>query len=152
TGADVDGDGHLDYVANAMHGNGANGNLAHAGNVYIFSGRKLSARLGLLPDVPVLAGAALSANGVAVNQAPAGQSGLTVTVAGSGLRADTRFTINGGVVGSQAATTSGASQQVVISLDDNPDVRNTAGPIVVQAQNTSPSSGLSNSVTAGTLT
>jgi hypothetical protein len=152
TGADIDGDGYIDYIANAMHGNGATGATQHTGNVYIFSGRKLSARLGMLQQAPVLTQATLSANGVAVSQAPAGQNGLTVVVSGSGFRTDTRFTINGAQVATQAPTGTSSAQQLLISLDDNPEVRNTAGPIVVQAQNTSPPSGPSNPITAGTLT
>jgi hypothetical protein len=152
TGADIDGDGYIDYVANAMHGNGASGEIQHTGNVYIFSGRKLSAKLGMLQQVPVLTGATLQASGVTVSQAPAGQSGLTVKVSGSGFRADTRFMINGVAVAAQAPFGVASAQQTLISLDDNPDVRNTAGPVVVQAQNTQPASGPSNSITAGTLT
>jgi hypothetical protein len=149
TGADVDGDGYVDYVANAMHGDGATGGIDHAGNVYVFSGRKLSARLGLLQSgPPVLTSATLSANGVVVTQAPAGQSRLTISVNGSGFRTDTRFIINGSQVTYQAA----AGQQAMIALDDNTAVRNAAGPLVLQAQNTSPLSALSNTITAGTLT
>src|SRR5260370_42327155 len=94
TAADVDGDGCLDYIANAMHGNGAGDAVAHAGNVYIFSGRKLSAKLGMLQSAPLLTPATLSANGVGGSQAPAGQSGLNITVNGSALPADNSVTIN----------------------------------------------------------
>ena len=152
TGADVDGDGYVDYIANAMHGNGAGDSLQHAGNVYIFSGRKLSVKLGMLAQAPVLTQATLSANGNPVSQAPAGQGGLTVTVTGTGLRSDTVFVINGSAVASQAPTGAASAQQALIRLDDNLQIKNSVGPVSVQARNTSPPSGLSNTVTAGTLT
>jgi hypothetical protein len=152
TGADVDGDGYVDYIANAMHGNGAGDALQHAGNVYIFSGRKLSMKLGMLSQAPVLTQATLSANGNPVSQAPAGQGGLTVTVTGTGFRSDTVFIINGSAVASQVPTGTAAAQQALIRLDDNPQAKNSVGAISVRARNTSPASSLSNTVTAGTLT
>src|SRR5262249_37336779 len=36
-GADVDGDGYVDYIANAMHGDGFAQQVTNGGNVYIFS-------------------------------------------------------------------------------------------------------------------
>jgi len=54
TGGDVDGDGYVDYIANAMHGDGFNNSVLNGGNVYIFSGKKLSARLGQLVQEPSL--------------------------------------------------------------------------------------------------
>jgi hypothetical protein len=154
-GADVDGDGYVDYIANAMHGDGLNNGILDAGNVYIFSGKKLSAKLGMLPPeqspTPVLTSASLLSNGQAVQQAPAGQSGLLIAIGGTSIRMDTEILINGVLVISHPPTGSQPGQRVV-NLDENLAIRNSAGPLAVRARNTVPSpSNLSNEVIAGTL-
>ena len=150
TGADVDGDGYPDYIANAMHGDGFGLLLPNAGNVYIFSGKKLSSRLGLLASpAPVITAASLSLNGQVVQQASAGQSGLRVTVTGSGFRADTGLLINNTPVTSAAGSD---PRQLIVNLDENLAVRNSIGGLVVRAHNQSPPSELSNALTAGILT
>jgi len=154
-GADVDGDGYVDYIANAMHGDGLNNGVLDAGNVYIFSGKKLSAKLGMLPPeqapTPVLTSASLLSNGQAVQQAPAGQSGLLIAISGTNIRTDTEILINGVSVISHPPTGSQPGQRVV-NLDENLAIRNSAGPLAVRARNTVPSpSNLSNEVIAGTL-
>lgn len=154
-GADVDGDGYVDYIANAMHGDGLNNGILDAGNVYIFSGKKLSAKLGMLPPeqapTPVLTSASLLSNGQAVQQAPAGQSGLLIAISGTSIRTDTEILINGVSVISHPPTGSQPGQRVV-NLDENLAIRNSAGPLAVRARNTVPSpSNLSNEVIAGTL-
>lgn len=156
TGGDVDGDGYIDYIANAMHGDGFGNGVLNGGNVYIFSGRKLSARLGMLDPVdpnptpaPQLATATLSLNGQTVQQASAGQSGLRVTITGTELRADTEVTINGNVVVSHLESN---PTRIRIELDENTAVRNSAGQLIVRARNTNPSpSNFSNELTAGVL-
>ena len=155
-GGDVDGDGFIDYIANAMHGDGFGNGVLNGGNVYIFSGRKLSAKLGMLTDVdpnptpaPQLVSATLSANGQTVQQASAGQSGLRITVTGTNLRADTEVSINGNVVVSHLESN---PARIRIELDENLAIRNSAGQLTVRARNTSPSpSNFSNEVTAGQL-
>ena len=103
TGGDVDGDGYIDYIANAMHGDGFGNGVLNGGNVYIFSGKKLSAKLGMLePSIPTDSRAStclcdLIVKRADVQQANAGQSGLRITVTGTELRADTEVTINGNV-------------------------------------------------------
>ena len=158
-GADVDGDGYLDYVANAMHGDGAGNTVTDAGNVYIFSGKKLSAKLGLLPvtaTTPVITSATLSQNGQVIQQAKAGTAGLLVTINGSGFETGLSVFINGIAVNPIAVDPpppgTPPSQQRLVSLDDNAAVKNAAGPLAVTVQNTNPSSPLSNAITAGTLT
>jgi len=158
TGADVDGDGYIDYIANAMHGDGFGNGALNAGNVYIFSGKKLSAKLGMLSPpqapVPVLTGAMLSLGLTSVAEAAAGQSNLSVNVFGNNLRADLQIFINDiPVISSLPPDAPPGSLPTWVFLDQNLSVRNSVGPLVVRARNTLPiPSDLSNSVTAGRLT
>ncbi len=155
-GGDVDGDGYIDYVANAMHGDGFNDTLVNAGQVHIFSGRKLSAKLGLLqpPPVdtqpPVLTSASLQSNNQTVAESPAGQSGLQIRVVGTGFKADTEVLINGVRVNARTPNEAPTTQRLVL-LDENPTIRNTAGTLTVRTRHTSPVSNLSNEVIAGRL-
>jgi hypothetical protein len=157
TGGDVDGDGFVDYIANAMHGDGLSNRFINAGNVYIFSGKKLSARLGMLepdpPGSPTLVSAALmNAQGQTVQQANAGETGLRITINGTGFRADTQITINGTAVISHLPVDSQlASTQRLVNLDENPVTRGTAGSLTIRARHTNPPSALSNEVSAGRL-
>jgi hypothetical protein len=151
TGGDVDGDGYLDYVVNAMHGDGLNNSIVHAGNVYVFSGKKLSALIGLATDqsaAPTITTATLTVGGQPSQQAPAGQTGIAIAVNGSGFRTGAQVLVNGALVISQHLSPSSISVQ----LDQNTVIRNTAGPLVITAKNTNPPSPVSNAVTAGVLT
>ncbi|HVF92452.1 MAG TPA: hypothetical protein VNH22_20465 [Blastocatellia bacterium] len=155
-GGDVDGDGFVDYIANAMHGNGFNQTVPNGGNVYIFSGRKLSASLGMLPvnpdPAPVLTSASLLRNGQPVQQAAAGQSNLRVVVTGTGFRPDTEILINNAPVVSRIPSDPQLAQtQRIVELDENPAIRNSSGQLVARARHTSPPSDPSNEVTAGRL-
>jgi hypothetical protein len=152
SGGDVDGDGYIDYVANAMHGDGFGNGIPNGGNVYIFSGKKLSARLGMLPPdqtpTPAITSASLLAAGQVVQQAPAGQNGLRITITGTQFRADTEVRINGVAVISHLQSPA----EISVELDENPTVRNSAGPLLVRTRNTTPpASNLSNEVSAGRL-
>ncbi|HXG68365.1 MAG TPA: hypothetical protein VNO70_24940, partial [Blastocatellia bacterium] len=156
TGGDVDGDGYFDYVSNAMHGDGFGNQLTNAGELYVFSGRKLSAKLGMLPPdpepAPVLASSSLSRDGQTVQEAPAGQSGLRVTVTGEGFRPDTEVRINGAVVVARIPNDPQlAATQRIVELDDNPAIKNSVGPLAVRVRHTNPPSELSNEVIAGRL-
>ncbi len=156
-GADVDGDGYIDYVANAMHGDGFNNGVLNGGNVYIFSGKKLSAKLGMLPPeqapTPVLTSASLLLNGQPVQQALAGQAGIRVLIGGTNLRPDTQVTINLiPVVSHLQDTGNNGPPKIAVELDENAVIKNSAGPLAVRARNTTPSlSDLSNEIIAGTL-
>jgi hypothetical protein len=155
-GADVDGDGYIDYIANAMHGDGFGNGVLNGGNVYIFSGKKLSAKLGMLAPpqapTPVLTSASLLVNGQPVQQAPAGQGGLQLRIVGVPFRSDTEVTINGVVVISHLQDPAAGFPDIFVELDENPAIRNSAGPLSVRARNTTPTpSDLSNEVSAGRL-
>jgi hypothetical protein len=156
-GADVDGDGYIDYIANAMHGDGFNNGVLNGGNVYIFSGRKLSARLGMLtpvqPPTPVLTSATLLLGISAVNETAAGQNNLSVSVSGNNLRADLQIFINDNpVISSLPPDPPPGSLPTWVFLDQNPSVKNSVGPLVIRARNTLPiPSDLSNAITAGRL-
>jgi hypothetical protein len=156
-GADVDGDGYIDYVANSMHGDGASDGILNAGQVQVFSGKKLAQRLGLPTEppanAPTLTSATLSLNGQTVQQAAAGQGGLRVTVNGTGFKTGTEIVINGTTVVSHTPNDAPlAATQRTVELDENPAVKNSAGNLSVRARNTNPNTSLSNEVIAGRLT
>lgn len=154
-GADVDGDGYVDYLANAMHGDGINNGLTNAGQVHIFSGKKLSARLNQLPPAepppgPQLTAATLSLNGQNVQQANAGQAGLQVTITGTNFNQSTEVSINNTVVTTTTPAGFEATRRVV-SLDANPSLRNSTGNLVARVRNTNPLTAFSNELNAGRL-
>ncbi len=155
-GADVDGDGYIDYVANAMHGDGFGNRLQNCGNVYIFSGKKLSARLGMLAPsqapTPGLTSASLLVNGQIAAEAPAGQGGLRLRITGAPFGSDTEVNINGAAVISHLQDAAPGSPDIFVELDENPAIRDSAGQLAVRARNTSPApSNLSNVLIAGRL-
>lgn len=154
-GADVDGDGYIDYIANAMHGDGFGDGVLDGGEVYVFSGKKLSAKLGMLgmpppPLSPVLTSARLVQTGAGtVQQAPAGLSGLSIeAVLGNNTSVDTQVLINGILVASHVQNP-GSPLSFVVLLDENTAIRNSVGPLAVRLRN--PPSELSNEIIAGSL-
>ncbi|MBI3650296.1 MAG: FG-GAP repeat protein [Acidobacteria bacterium] len=154
-GSDVDGDGFIDYVANSMHGDGLNDGFTNAGQVQVFSGKKLAQRLGLPTEPanpPTLTAATLALNGQTVQQANAGQSGLRVTINGTGFQPSTEILINGVTVLARVPTDAGlAATQRTVALDENPAIKNSAGNLAVRARNTNPTTNLSNEIVAGKL-
>ena len=154
TGGDVDGDGFIDYISNAMHGDGLNNRIVNAGEVYVFSGRKLSAKLGRLVVVdpvfpPQLTAATLTLNGQTVQQANTGQSGLRIIITGVNFTADTEVSINGAVVVSHFNPSN--PTRITVDLDENPAIKNSAGQLLVRARYTNPPSAQSNPIIAGRL-
>jgi hypothetical protein len=155
-GADVDGDGYIDYLANSMHGDGINDGLANAGQVQVFSGKKLAQRLGISTEPPqnppTVTSATLSLNGQTVQQANAGQNGLRVTINGTNFKTGTEILINGVTVISRIPNDAQlAATQRTVELDENLAVKNSAGNLAVRARNTNPNTNLSNEVIAGKL-
>jgi subtilase family serine protease len=99
------------------------------------------------PTTLSLSSATLASNGAVVTTAPAGQSGLTVTVIGTGFISGSSFMINGNPVDCVFSPT-----ETVISLGQNTAVLKLVGPLVVTAQYGTAPTTTSNSITAGTLT
>src|SRR4029079_3161578 len=108
------------------------------GNVYIFSGKKLSARLGMMPTEnptpPVVTYAVLFRggliNGTPVQQAPAGESNLVILINGTGFKTDVQVFVNGSLVVSDPIIDAPAGSTArVVFLDSNPAVLRTAGPL-----------------------
>lgn len=152
-GGDVDGDGFTDYIANAMHGDGRLNRFVNAGEVYIFSGRKLAQKVGMLSETPELIRGQLIVGGQVVSQAAAGQQGVRVVVEGIGLKDDTQILINDTPVISRLSTEPSVGfPRHVVELDENLAIRNSVGQLVARARQTNPPSGLSNEVIAGSLT
>ncbi len=157
TGGDVDGDGFTDYISNAMHADGFSNQFSNAGDVYIFSGRKLSARLDSLPTdpapTPVITRAELVFDNDVVEEAPAGQTGLRVVIRGTNLRQDTQVTINGvGVVSRIVTETSNGQPIIIVDLDQNLSIRDSVGQLRVRARNLDPApSPFSTEAAAGRL-
>jgi hypothetical protein len=87
-----------------------------------------------------------------VPQANAGQSGLRITVNGTGFKTGSEIIINGTTVLSHTpADAQLAATQRTVELDENPQIKNSAGNLSVRARNTNPNTNLSNEVIAGRL-
>ena len=97
-GGDVDGDGYVDYISNALHGDGVNNLLSSAGNVYIFSGRKLSTKLGFGPPVITSVTARRKSSGL-----------ISLKITGSNFTAD----------GTVTASTNGSPLKLKAALVDS---------------------------------
>jgi hypothetical protein len=137
-----------------MHGDGLNNSVVNAGEVYIFSGKKLSAKLGKLIVVdplpaPQITSATLTLNGQPVQQANAGQNGLRIIIGGFNLGPNTEVTINGTAVVSHFNAANPPT--ITVNLDENPAIKNSAGQLILRARNTNPDSGQSNQFAAGRL-
>lgn len=151
---DIDGDGYPDVAINGMGGDGLGNSREDAGEVYIISGEKLSARLGVIPPVksspPSIASAQLLSNGQSVTRALAGQSGLLLSLSANGATLEAEVYVNGLAVPSDLLSEAPIPRRV-ISLDKVPAIRDKASALSVQMRNLNPPSTLSSPVVAGEL-
>lgn len=151
---DIDGDGYPDVALNGMGGDGLGNSREDAGEVYIISGEKLSAKLGVIPPVksspPSIASAQLLSGGQPVTRALAGQSGLLLSVSANGATLEAEVYVNGLAVPSDLVSEA-PTQKRVISLDRAPSVRDKPSALSVQMRNLNPPSTLSSPVIAGEL-
>lgn len=115
-------------------------------------GAFVNSTIARLDPSPILNSAVLSLNGQAVDHAPFGTQGLSITVEGQGFRPDTEITINGRPVLVRLPSDPAlAGRQRIIDLDQNIDVRDSTGRLFLSARNLAPASGRSNIVSAGSL-
>jgi hypothetical protein len=116
-------------------------------------GAFLNTSVTKVDPTPLLAASTLSLAGQDVPTASAGQTGLRITVTGTGFKPDTQILINGAVATAQIPSDPDvATRRRTIELDQNTAIRDNAGILYVQARQTSPISGSSNAINAGRLT
>lgn len=146
---DVDGDGYLDAVPNAMGGDGF-GNLQDAcGDAYVISGRLFAERCGRgTGSAPVLSRVEVTPD---MKKYYAGQAGITLTLVCDSGNPSEQFAPGAVAVlrGFEVPTERVSANVLTVSLDAAPNVLNAKGSLVVQARN--PNSGLSGAVVSVTL-
>lgn len=144
TTGDVDGDGYVDLVPNAMGGDGLGNRKDAAGDAYVISGRWFSMRAGRgAQDAPVLSGVTVTPDRSKIY---AGEPGIELTLT-NGTTEPSRMFVAGAVAilnGVEVPTTYVNMQTLRVRLDDAPEIRNTPGSVVVQARN--PGSGPSGAI------
>jgi hypothetical protein len=146
---DVDGDGFVDLIPNAMGGDGLLNRHETAGDCYVISGRVFSGRAGRGPlSAPCLTRVEVTPR---KNKYYAGESGIELTLTCSSTDPADQFRPGAVAVlrGIDVPTTFVSPSELHVRLDDAPDVRNQAGSLVVQVRN--PESGLSVAVAAANL-
>lgn len=140
--ADVDGDGFIDLIPNAMGGDGAGNRLDFCGEAYVISGRLFSQRAGRgSQDAPGLTSVTVSPDRKKIY---AGEPGIVLTLHNASSDPDRLFTANTIAVlnGIDAPTEFVDTRTLRVALDDVPAVRNTPGSVVVQARNPSSDSSV----------
>lgn len=130
---DVDGDGVLDIIPNAMGGDGLNNRHEAAGDAYVISGREFSARAGRGQMAPCLTRVTASPDSA---RYLAGQTGIVLTLL---CETDSGEEFVPGAValirGVEAPAELINSKELRVALDDVPETRNTPGQLTVQARN-----------------
>jgi hypothetical protein len=77
---------------------------------------------------------------------------LRIRIVGTQFRSDTEVKVNGLTVISHLQSPPAGAPDIFVELDENPAIRNSAGPLLVRARNTTPpASDFSNEVNAGRL-
>jgi hypothetical protein len=130
---DVDGDGVLDIVPNAMGGDGLGNRHQAAGDAYVISGRVFSARAGRGAMSPCLTRVTVSPDSA---RYLAGQTGIVLTLlceGGSGepFQPGAVALIRGVEVPAEFIS----ATELRVVLDDVPETRNTPGQLTVQVRN-----------------
>ena len=132
---DIDGDGFIDLVPNAMGGDGGGNRVEAAGESYVISGRLFSQRAGRgSQDAPLLSSVAVSPD---KKKTYAGEPGIVLTLNNASTDPSRLFVANSVAVlnGIDAPTEFVDTRTLRVALDDIPEVRNTPGSVVVQAKN-----------------
>lgn len=132
---DVDGDGFIDLIPNAMGGDGAGNRLDAAGESYVISGKWFSQRAGRgTQNSPLLTSVTVAPDKKKIY---AGEPGIVLTL--NNASSDTsRLFVAGSVAvlnGIDAPTEFVDMRTLRVQLDDIPEVRNAPGSVVVQARN-----------------
>jgi len=135
TTGDIDGDGFIDLVPNAMGGDGAGNRLDACGESYIISGRIFAQRTGRgTQNAPILSSVTVFPDRKKIY---AGESGIVLTLNNTSPDTERLFTVGStAVVNDVDVPTEFVDMRTLrVSLDEAPDTRNTPGSLVVQARN-----------------
>ena len=130
---DVDGDGVLDILTNAMGGDGVGNRHEAAGDAYVVSGRAFSSRAGRGAGAPCLTRVTVTPD---LDRYYAGQTGIVLDLL---CETDSKEQFVPGAVaiirGVEVEAEFVNNKQLRVRLDDAPEVRNTPGQLTVQARN-----------------
>ena len=132
---DVDGDGFIDLIPNAMGGDGAGNRMDAAGESYVISGRWFSQRAGRgAQNSPLLTSVTVTPD---KKKTYAGEQGIVLTLNNASPDASRLFVAGSVAIlnGIDAPTQFIDMRTLRVALDDIPEVRNTPGSLVVQVRN-----------------
>lgn len=149
TVGDYDGDGFTDLMPNGMGGDGLGNCCRDAGELYILSGKEFSLRAGHGPSgTPCLTRVTVTP---AAATYFAGQSGIQLHLLCETDQSDGEYVAGAKAILNdvEVPTTFVNSKELLVSLDDAPEILNTPGPVTARVRN--PGSEASVSVSAVTL-